>query len=483
MKKHEQNPNASLPGVWPVSRGNTSVTIRYETPRGNRKAYRLEWVENGKDQSQMYKTLEEAKTGAEALAVRLEDCGRALRRVEIDELRTAKATLDNFAVTLNSADIDLSPQEVFSDYIAAHKLLPGWTMTSAATFIVNNHGIKNRMTVSDAFAAYLKYMESGVLRDYSDSWKKCSRAELENFAAEYGDYAIDSISPEQGIDYLSTMMVDAKLSRGREDESPNEDGYIPASRKTKNIAHSILRLAFAYAKRIKQALPPRLETVFEIVEAPDFEVPTPQIYTPVELKKLLAAMPDVECLLYVCLQAFAGLRACEAAALAREAIKEKNGRYSHILVNREIAKKSPEKTQRRKSRQRRAPITPPLQALLIALVLASGPLIHTVKVQHRAMKAAAEAGLAWKHNALRHSFITYRLAKIKNRHQVAYEAGHGIAVQIEHYENLVDDNDIKPYWSLVPCPDGLPFTLNPNIVGVQFVNEYALAKAAAQKAA
>jgi hypothetical protein len=36
---------------------------------------------------------------------------------------------------------------------------------------------------------------------------------------------------------------------------------------------------------------------------------------------------------------------------------------------------------------------------------------------------ARRLGIEWPHNVLRHSFISYRIAKIKNANEVALEAG------------------------------------------------------------
>ncbi len=55
-------------------------------------------------------------------------------------------------------------------------------------------------------------------------------------------------------------------------------------------------------------------------------------------------------------------------------------------------------------------------------------------------ETAAEEGwapFAWKHNVLRHSFISYRVAEVQNVVQVALEAGNSPQMIFQHYRELV----------------------------------------------
>ena len=72
--------------------------------------------------------------------------------------------------------------------------------------------------------------------------------------------------------------------------------------------------------------------------------------------------------------------------------------------------------------------------------------------QLTASKAATaeEAGLKWKHNALRHSFASYRLAEIQNANQVALETGHTVKVLFSNYRELVTPDEAKAWFSIAP---------------------------------
>jgi integrase len=56
----------------------------------------------------------------------------------------------------------------------------------------------------------------------------------------------------------------------------------------------------------------------------------------------------------------------------------------------------------------------------------------------------------WKHNALRHSFISYRVAQTQNVAQVALEAGNSPGMIFKHYRELVQPKEAKAWFAIVP---------------------------------
>ena len=57
---------------------------------------------------------------------------------------------------------------------------------------------------------------------------------------------------------------------------------------------------------------------------------------------------------------------------------------------------------------------------------------------------------AWKHNALRHSFISYRVAEVQSVAQVALEAGNSPQMIFQHYKELVRPDAAKAWFAIVP---------------------------------
>lgn len=66
-------------------------------------------------------------------------------------------------------------------------------------------------------------------------------------------------------------------------------------------------------------------------------------------------------------------------------------------------------------------------------------------------EAAKAAGVEWKHNALRHSFISYRVADIKNVDRVALEAGNSPDIIFQHYRELVAEVTAKEWFGVTPA--------------------------------
>jgi len=91
-------------------------------------------------------------------------------------------------------------------------------------------------------------------------------------------------------------------------------------------------------------------------------------------------------------------------------------------------------------------------------VLELANVVNALQRLVRATRPAAdpEAGklpppaVEWKHNALRHSFCSYRLAEVKSAAQVALEAGNSPRMVFEHYRELVTERDAKAWFGITP---------------------------------
>ena len=67
------------------------------------------------------------------------------------------------------------------------------------------------------------------------------------------------------------------------------------------------------------------------------------------------------------------------------------------------------------------------------------------------MKARIPGG--WRQNALRHSFISYRVAETGDVARTALEAGNSPKMIFRHYREVVDEEAAKAWFSITP-PDG-----------------------------
>jgi integrase len=177
------------------------------------------------------------------------------------------------------------------------------------------------------------------------------------------------------------------------------------------------------------------------------------IYTPAELARLLDAAPEWFKPV-IALQAFAGLRSAEVMRLDWRDVKLDRG---HVEI---CAGKSKTAT------RRLVPITENLAAWLAPHARKSGKVFrHSRAYFHevqRDVAAATEAKadakngigaqkpVTWKHNALRHSFVSYRVADIADVPRVALESGNSPAMIFAHYRELVTPADAKTWFAVAP---------------------------------
>jgi integrase len=70
----------------------------------------------------------------------------------------------------------------------------------------------------------------------------------------------------------------------------------------------------------------------------------------------------------------------------------------------------------------------------------------------RARKGANIA--EWPHNALRHSFASYRLAATQDAPRTALELGHASPQLVfQHYREVVAPEDAARYWQVCPATE------------------------------
>ena len=165
-----------------------------------------------------------------------------------------------------------------------------------------------------------------------------------------------------------------------------------------------------------------------------------EIYSPEEMKKLLAAADD-SIIPFIVVQAFAGLRHAEAARLDWMDIKFASGGESFIEVH---ARNS-------KVRVRRLPqILPNLKKWLSDLRKDKSPICDYANTTKQLLKVAAGAGVRWRHNGLRHSFISYRVAAIADVPRVADESGNSPQIIRQHYLRRVTPALARHWFAIQP---------------------------------
>jgi integrase len=226
--------------------------------------------------------------------------------------------------------------------------------------------------------------------------------------------------------------------------------WIDGLRRSSRTKHNYLRVTaalFNFAIKRKY-LPKDAVEEIEAVQQTKEDTGEIEIFTPGEMQEILiAARPEM--VPWLAIGGFAGLRSAEIQRLDWSEVN---------LVDRHIEiKASKSKTAAR----RLVPITDNLAAWLAPYAQRAGKLTEYASWWNQFGKLAAEVSrlreergqpckFEWRHNALRHSFISYRVADIQNVAQVALEAGNSPQMVFKNYRQLVTPSAAKAWFAIIP---------------------------------
>ena len=217
------------------------------------------------------------------------------------------------------------------------------------------------------------------------------------------------------------------------------NGLEVGARTHDNVLNSVNTL-FEYAKR-KRYLPADHDELSRVTRLDNNEDGPIEIFTPAEIRSLLATA-EKSIAPFIAIGGFAGLRSSEIQRLDWQDVKFD---ADCIVVQKGKVK------QRGKSR-RIVPMLSNLKNWLKPLAQNSGLVWpHSKPYLYEVLAAiATEAKVVWKDNALRHSFVSYRVAQIKNIPQVAYESGNSPQMIDSNYRELVTEQESKKWFAIKP---------------------------------
>ena len=411
-----------------ISKGSAVVRIFKQVSNKNYESFTVAYYQDQVRKREVLSDFALAKKRAKKLAELLARGETAAASLKLQDQRAylnAKKLLRPTGVTLEAA---------CREYAAAVKLLGGVSLLAAAQEYVKRHGGGKPVlkTVQDVVTEFMEAKEEGRStrlrgngRNVSDKYLYQLRHKLDAFAGRVKGL-IGAVTAETVNNFVHGM----KKVSGR----------------TKNNYLQALNVLFEYAR--KQGYVTRDCSVMDEVETAaeaDFEI---EIFTPQEFKLLLAHCPESLTPVLV-LVAFAGLRTAEIERLDWSEINLA-GKFIEV------------KAKKAKTRARRlVPIVPALASWLESYRAdadADGPpkegpvwpqsLPYLFELQR---DTAKDAGVEWKHNALRHSFISYRVAEVKNVAEVALEAGNSPDIIFQHYRELVTGEAAKGWFGITPA--------------------------------
>jgi len=219
-----------------------------------------------------------------------------------------------------------------------------------------------------------------------------------------------------------------------------------SNRTRKNVLVSLVTL-FRFARGLGY-LPKNIPTEAEGVARPKAKSGAIGILTPAELRTILHSADTEERQTYFALGAFTGIRAAE---LSRLEWKEIDLRRRYIEIAAAKAKTAA---------RRLVPVCDALYGWLLPNSDRTGLIFSSQRSAERLVEWAGKQIGRWPKNALRHSFVSYRVAQTQNVAQVALEAGNSPQMIFANYRELVTQEAAEEWFSIKPAREPT------NIVGI-----------------
>ncbi len=389
-----------------VKRGSSSVKI-YRDVKPTGTYYRVAYHLGGKRHRMNFADLAEATSEAEAKAAQLS-------RGDVDAMQLsgrdrlvygrALAAVKATGTTLDAAAIE---------YAGAVKILDGLPLLDAARFYVRHHGrgitrkpvreavdemieTKKATGVSSLYLADLRYRLGELASRFQGDLVSLTGDDVRGFFDDLG------LSPRSFNNFLGALKTFFAFAADRGWLSKEADLLATLKRR----------------KEKKSAV---------------------EIFTPQELAALLEhASPALgRCL---ALGAFAGLRSEEILRLEWTDVRRRPG-FIEIAAD---------KT--KTASRRLVPITDNLARWLSPALADNGPVWPHTKATYfkNRLSVATKAKIDYKPNALRHSYISYRLAQIADVNRVALEAGNSPQMIFRHYRELATPEQGKAWFAIAP---------------------------------
>jgi len=240
-------------------------------------------------------------------------------------------------------------------------------------------------------------------------------------------YRLGAFCKTNGEKKLSEITIE-ELKQWIDDPTLGARSRINNATKISQLYNFAIRAGWAEINLVKRLTRPSVEDV------------APGILTPLQAGQLLQHADKYQLLPYIAIGLFAGLRSAELHRLDWQAVKLAE---RCIIVGSEVAKK----------RSRRVvEINDTLAVWLAGCGKLSGKVVPIYNLT-RSMKQLAKAArfASWPHNALRHSFASYHLAKHGDPVKTAFQMGNSPVMVHNHYKGLVTNGDVERFWNLRPA--------------------------------
>lgn len=404
-----------------VKEHNVSVPIRKSSQIQAGKKYPLFIVDYyllGKRKREARATFEQAlevaKTACQTIAAGRQ-VSLTLTGGELDTYRLAKKAAAPLGVPLD---------EAVRNYADALQILCGKASVAEACreWVRRNAVALPKITVADAAKLFNAESESqrSQLRRKALAWT------MTHLETAFGTVGVDTLTPDLISRHLAALKMAERTKKNHRDSIGFFNRWL--------ILRGYLSKGTDWLEHVQDYSSRKLSEI--------------EIYSPAEVTRLLLQAGKMTP--FIAIAAFGGLRHAELARLDWREIDLEDG-FIEVLA-----------TKSKTGERRLVPIHGNLKKWLQAHRPQSGngkvvPYANTTK---QLLKIAREAGVTWKHNGLRHSFISYRVAECADVPRVSDEAGNSPAMIRQHYLRRVKPAQGAEWFSIVP-PETSPGTTAP----------------------
>jgi integrase len=385
--------------------GSASVPI-YRCDSGGRVRFALSHYRDGKRLRQFFTSLDAAKKEGQFVAQRIQGGMQHvtdLKPHERDSFKAAETMLRKTGIPLVTA---------VEDYLRARDLAG----TESLTAMAGEYGrlfkkVVRHAAIPEVVAEMLQQREQDGA---SNAYLRLLKTTLNRFAARFPGNIME----------VDTHQIDAWLRS------------LDVKLCTRNSMLRCIKIFFSYA-RSRNYLPDDRKTSAENLRIAKVVTDNMDIFSPETMARMLHNSP-ADLVPILAIGAFSGIRMAELNRLD----------WSAVDLERRIIELRA--GQAKTGSRRVIPITDNLAAWLEPLER-NGLVVPSVKSHHRAVSAlAASLKIEWPRNVLRHSFISYRIAKVKSADQVALEAGNSPSIIFKHYRELTTEEQADKWFAIVP---------------------------------
>jgi integrase len=406
--------------IKPVQRNGITVRIR-RTEKNGFERFVVDYRNQGRRKLVWRSSLADARAAAnEAIDKITEGQGEVLNLKSADAhaIIRARGFLDG---NEGEAKIDLQIDEAVRECVEARRLLAG----RASVLEVCNDWLRRNavelpcVTVADA-AAQLK--QQAETDGKSDDRKKQLAAQLDAFALAL-NVEVHTVTTKLVSDYLTALPFKERTKRNHRDTLGFFNRWL--------VMRGYLAKGTDWLEGVQKYTARKLGQI--------------STYTAEEMQRLITAADD-RILPMIVIGGFAGLRHAEIARLEWRDIDLEDG---FIEVKAENAKTDT---------RRIVPLKANLKAFLKPLAKKNGKVVSLVNTTKHLLKTATDTAdakneieaMEWKHNALRHTYISARVAESGDVPRVADEAGNSPQVIRTNYLKRIRPAAAAEWFAIAP---------------------------------